>query len=72
MIISDVPEVVSPVIVKIDPEDQVPVLSGALPESKAGLEPIATLCEVPVSAVPGLVASPSHLPLQPGTLELPR
>ncbi len=40
---SDVPEVVSPVIVNEDPEDQVPVLSGALPESRAGLEPILTL-----------------------------
>ena len=72
MITSDVPEVVSPVIVKVDPVDQVPVLSGALPESKAGLEPIATLCEVPVSTVPELVASHSQLPLQPATLELPR
>jgi hypothetical protein len=43
MITSDVPDVVSPVIVKVDPVDQVPVLSGPLPESKAGLEPITTL-----------------------------
>jgi hypothetical protein len=72
MITSDVPEVVSPVMVKVEPEDQVPVLSGALPESKAGLGPIATLCEVPVSAEPELVANASHLPLQPAILELPR
>lgn len=72
MITSEVPEVVSPVIVNEVPEDHVPVLSGALPESRVGLEPIATLCDVPVSAVPEPVASPSHFPLQPGTLELAR
>jgi hypothetical protein len=43
MITSDVPEVVSPVIVNDDPVDHVPVLSGPLPESKAGLDPMATL-----------------------------
>jgi hypothetical protein len=43
MMTSDVPEVVSPVMVKADPEDQVPVLSGLLLESSAGLDPIATL-----------------------------
>ncbi|TMI68353.1 hypothetical protein E6H11_07180 [Candidatus Bathyarchaeota archaeon] len=44
MITSEVPEVVSPVIVKEGPPgDQVPVPSGPLPESKLGLEPIATV-----------------------------
>ena len=42
MITSEVPEVVSPGIVNEGPEDQVPVLSGPVPESRVGLEPIAT------------------------------
>lgn len=43
MMTSDVPEVVSPVIVNVDPIDHVPVLSGPVPESRVGLAPIATL-----------------------------
>ena len=43
MITSDVPDVVSPVRVNVDPIDHVPVLSGPLPESRIGLEPITTL-----------------------------
>jgi len=43
MITSDVPDVVSPVMVKDDPEDHVPVLSGPVPESRAGLDPMTTL-----------------------------
>ena len=40
MMTSEVAEVVSPVIVKLVPVVQVPVLSGPLPVSKDGLEPI--------------------------------
>jgi hypothetical protein len=69
---SELPEVVSPLIVNEDPDDQIPVRSGPLPESTAGLDPIAIFCDVPVSAVPELVPSPSHFPLQPEMLELPR
>ena len=72
MITSEVPEVVSPVIVNEVPVVQIPVRSGPLPESKVGLEPITTLWEVPTSAVPELVASPSHFPAQPVMLELAR
>jgi len=42
MTTSEVPEVVSPAIVNEDPDVQVPVRSGPLPESNAGLDPIAT------------------------------
>src|ERR671925_1882554 len=71
IITSEVPEVVSPVIVNPVPDDQLPVWSGPLPVSNDGLEPMATLCEVPVSAAAEFVASPSHFPPQPVMLELP-
>lgn len=42
-ITSEVPEVVSPVIVNEVPVVQVPVRSGPLPESRVGLGPITIL-----------------------------